>query len=237
MESKEKIKPEKTYGGKNAEESVCQIRSLMRDLIICGHGIHSAEMAIIVERINAIKKTWNLLGFISNAGVLNDETIHGRKNIGTKENIIDYPGAWFVPSNEFKGIELLPRDRTACLIDPSCFIAGEVKMGKGCVLYPQGFVGQGTHIGDFVFALPAAIINHDCRIGNRTIFASQVCLAGYVSIGEECYMGQSSTVKQFVKIGSYSTIGMGSVVLKDVDSESVMAGNPASLLKKEKHSR
>ena len=37
----------------------------MQDLLILGAGVHAGEMVEIVERVNLIKKTWNLLGFIA----------------------------------------------------------------------------------------------------------------------------------------------------------------------------
>ena len=36
----------------------------MNDLIILGTSVHAAEMAEIVEHINWVETTWNLLGFI-----------------------------------------------------------------------------------------------------------------------------------------------------------------------------
>ena len=58
-------------------------------------------------------------------------------------------------------------------------------------------------------------------------------IAGSVKIGKNCWISPSSSIKNQIKIGDNSLIGMGAVVLKDVEPHSVMVGNPAKLLRKQ----
>jgi len=51
-------------------------------------------------------------------------------------------------------------------------------------------------------------------------------------IGNDVWIGQSVLIKQEIKIGDGAVIGMGSVVTRDVEPYSVIAGNPAKLIKK-----
>ena len=51
-------------------------------------------------------------------------------------------------------------------------------------------------------------------------------------IGHDCWIGQNALIKQGVKIGTGSVVGMGSVVTKDIEPYSIVAGNPASLIRK-----
>ena len=55
-----------------------------------------------------------------------------------------------------------------------------------------------------------------------------------VTIGDDVWIGQRVIILPGIKIGSHSIIGAGSVVTKDVDKHSVVAGNPARLIKKRK---
>ena len=55
-----------------------------------------------------------------------------------------------------------------------------------------------------------------------------------VVIGDDVWIGQRVVILPGIKIGSHSIIGAGSVVTKDVDKYSVVAGNPARLIKQRK---
>ncbi|MCP5007919.1 MAG: acyltransferase, partial [Planctomycetes bacterium] len=51
-----------------------------------------------------------------------------------------------------------------------------------------------------------------------------------ISIGEDTWIGNGSVV--MANIGKKCIVGAGSVVTKDVEEYSIVAGNPAKLLKK-----
>lgn len=51
------------------------------------------------------------------------------------------------------------------------------------------------------------------------------------TIGHDVWIGQGVYVKQGVSIGTGAVIGMGSVVTKDVSPYSIVAGNPAKLIR------
>ena len=199
----------------------------MRDLIILGTGIHAAEMAEIVRRINAAEPTWKLLGHVSANKEAVDGDFYGHPILGGTQALAEFPGACIVSDNEFPKDLPIPQERLVSLIDPSCYIHSSAVIEEGTVLYPGCFVGAGARIGQRVFALTGCVVNHDDTIGDACILASGVHLAGYVTIGEGCYLGQSCTIRQGLSVGEGSLIGMGAVVVKDVSAKSVMAGNPA----------
>jgi sugar O-acyltransferase (sialic acid O-acetyltransferase NeuD family) len=198
---------------------------MLRDLIILGGGVHSAEMVEIVERINYQTRTWNLLGYISphesQVGALRNEY----PVLGTADSLSDYPDALFVPDNEWK-LALPPRDRLVSLVDPSVFISRTARIGPGCVIYPNSFIGFNASLGNRTFCLSGCVINHDCVLEDRVVLASSVTLAGSVVVEADCYLGQSCTIRQKLRIGRGSLIGMGAVVIRDVPSGSVIIGNP-----------
>lgn len=82
-------------------------------------------------------------------------------------------------------------------------------------------------IGDNVTLAPnVSIIAHD---------ASTKPLLGYtkiglVSIGDNAFIGQNSTILPNVRIGSNCIVGAGSVVKKDIPDNCIYAGNPAHFI-------
>lgn len=53
-----------------------------------------------------------------------------------------------------------------------------------------------------------------------------------IKIGEDCWLGTGVIVCPGVKIGDRSIIGAGSVVVKDIPSDSMAVGNPCKVIKK-----
>jgi sugar O-acyltransferase (sialic acid O-acetyltransferase NeuD family) len=208
----------------------------VRDLIILGTGVHGLEMAEIVRRINRQMPTWHLLGFIASDKQAQrvGEVRGGLPVLGTIDVIDKHRDALLVPDNEFPHDAPLPHQRLTSLVDPSCFVSPAASIGPGCVIYPNGFIGHNAQLGQRVFALAGSVINHDNLLEDRVVLCSHVSLAGHVYVEADCYLGQACTVRQFVRIGRSSLIGMGSVVLRDVEAGSVMVGNPARRLRERK---
>jgi carbonic anhydrase/acetyltransferase-like protein (isoleucine patch superfamily) len=205
----------------------------IRDLIILGTGVHGLEMAEIVRRINLVAPTWNLLGYMAAPppGAPGRNVHGGYPVLGTLDAIDDYPDALFVPDNEFPHDDLPPPDRLTSLIDPSVFVSPAARIDGGCVIYPNGFIGHNAKLGRRVFALAGCVINHDDVLDDRVVLCSNVSLAGHVHVEADCYLGQACTVRQYVRIGHGSLVGMGSIILRDVEPDSVMVGNPARRLR------
>jgi UDP-N-acetylglucosamine acyltransferase len=87
--------------------------------------------------------------------------------------------------------------------------------------------GGVTSIGDDNWIMAYVHIAHDCRIGNRTIFANNAQLAGHVAVGDDAILGGFTVVHQFCRIGAHSITGMGTIVLQDIPPYVKASGNPA----------
>jgi acetyltransferase-like isoleucine patch superfamily enzyme len=61
--------------------------------------------------------------------------------------------------------------------------------------------------------------------------AGGVCVSGNVRVGQSCYLGSNSTIKDGVNVGDYCLIGMGSNVVRNVPENTVVVGNPAGFLR------
>ena len=87
-------------------------------------------------------------------------------------------------------------------------------------------------IGDDCFIGPNVSIYTACHSTDPTERNSRNEWARPVTIGNNVWIGGSTTILPGVTIGDNVTIGAGSVVVKDVPSGVVAVGNPAKVIKK-----
>lgn len=97
--------------------------------------------------------------------------------------------------------------------------------------------GDETLVGDHNLLMINTHVAHDCRLGNHTIIANNVMLAGHIEIEDRAYLSGGVGIHQFLRIGRYAMVGgMGHIkadappyVLIDGDSNKVVGLNVIGL--------
>jgi UDP-N-acetylglucosamine acyltransferase len=88
--------------------------------------------------------------------------------------------------------------------------------------------GRGeTCIGNDNFFMAYVHIAHDCRVGDRTIFANCTSLAGHVEVGDYAFLGGFTIAHQFCRIGAHCMTGLGTITFKDIPPYVLASGNTA----------
>ena len=114
----------------------------------------------------------------------------------------------------------------ASLIHPRCEVSPSAKIGRGVIFYPASIVGPDTVLGDFVTLLRSPI-GHDTTVGDYTTISSLCNITGRCHIGRGVFIAGSAALVPGVRIGDGAYVGMGSVVLHGVRSNTTVFGNPA----------
>ena len=70
-------------------------------------------------------------------------------------------------------------------------------------------------------------IGHNCVIGKNSNICAGSILSGNVKIGDDVWVGPKSSFKEKITIGNNTIVGIGSNVLKNIDKNLVIYGNPA----------
>jgi acetyltransferase-like isoleucine patch superfamily enzyme len=110
-----------------------------------------------------------------------------------------------------------------------------IQIGNNSAIGAQSFIGGqgGVNIGNDVIMGPGVRIfseNHIYKDKKELIRLQGESRKG-VAIGDNCWIGASSTILDGVTIGNGCVIAAGSVVTKDIPSNSVAAGVPAKVVK------
>lgn len=112
----------------------------------------------------------------------------------------------------------------------------KIVIGDGCTFMFRFQVNaaQSVRIGNYVLAASNVLItdfDHVVEPGGTPITRSQKFDAAPVTIEDNCWLGQNVVIAKGVTIGHDSIVGANTVVTRDVPPCSVVAGNPARVIK------
>lgn len=110
-------------------------------------------------------------------------------------------------------------------------------------------IGNGTNIGRFsnissaknitigkkcLFSYNVSLLDHDHVLNKKGIspIDSGITPGKEIIIGDNCFIGAHSFILKGVKLGQQCVIGANSVVTESFPDYSIIAGNPAKLIKK-----
>jgi len=127
-----------------------------------------------------------------------------------------------------------------CRIEPGAIIRDMVEIGDHCVIMMGAVLNIGAEIGEKtmidmnVVVGGRAIVGRNCHIGAGTVLAGVIepPSAEPVIIEDDVLIGANVVVLEGVKVGKGAVVAAGSIVVKNVEPYTVVAGVPAKLLKK-----
>ena len=104
-------------------------------------------------------------------------------------------------------------------------IGDHVEIGvHACVA--RGALGD-TVLEDYVKVNNLVHIAHNCRIGQGTIIGACADLCGSITVGRDCWIAPNTSIRQKLHVGDEAIVGIGAVVVKDVEARTTVYGNPA----------
>ena len=128
-----------------------------------------------------------------------------------------------------------------CSIDDNSKIGAFVEIqkgasiGKNCKVSSHTFICEGVHIEDNCFVGHGVMFTNDLfpratnPDGSAQTEADWSLIETFVKKGAS--IGSNATILCGITIGENALIGAGAVVTKDVPANSVVAGNPAKVIK------
>lgn len=137
------------------------------------------------------------------------------------------------PAKRKAVVESLPAETEfPILIHPAAVISDWVKFTEGAVITAGVIATCNIKIGKHAHLNLHTTIGHDCMIGDYFTTAPGVNISGSCEIGNNVYIGTNASVKQGIRICDDVTIGMGAVVVKNIEEPGTYIGNPAVKFKK-----
>lgn len=147
-----------------------------------------------------------------------------------------------------EGLFLSPRASYTCelleigdhsWVAAQVLVHGEVRLGRHCALNPGCTVRGRVTLGDGVrVGYQAHLIGFEHRQSDleQPMWRQGLWVRG-VTVGDDVWIGAGAIVLDGVTVGAHSIVAAGAVVTRDVPPWSVVAGNPARVLRDRRQPR
>ena len=116
-------------------------------------------------------------------------------------------------------------------IHPAAQLGNDVTIGEGTVIMANSVINPGTQVGKHCIVNTAVTIDHDCVIGDFVHLSPGVHLGGSVRVDAFSWIGLGASIINNIHVAEHTIIGAGSVVIRNVEPNIVVAGNPAAFLR------
>jgi len=116
------------------------------------------------------------------------------------------------------------------IVDPTAVIASSARLGDGVYVNTLGIVAGHVSVGAH------AVINRAASVGHHSVIEDFCMLGPNAVVGSNCricegaMLGAGAAVRPDTVIGPGSVIGTGAVVVKDVEANAIVVGNPGRVI-------
>ena len=128
--------------------------------------------------------------------------------------------------------ELIQNDITVCsFIHPTVYLGSYVSVGLGVIIFPNCYIGYKSDIGDGSIIQSNSRIEHHNVIGNFVDINPNLTTGGFTKIDGFCEINISVDIVNKITIGEYSRVGAGSLVLDNIEANSLCYGRPCKFIR------
>jgi acetyltransferase-like isoleucine patch superfamily enzyme len=128
-----------------------------------------------------------------------------------------------------------------------CSIGDNTKIGACVEVQKNAYIGSNCKISSHTFICEGVTIEDDVFIGHGVMFINDLYPRATTNgqlqteadwavettlVKKGASVGSNSTIMCNVTIGENAIVGAGSVVIKDVPADTIVAGNPARVIRK-----
>jgi len=207
-----------------------------KNIIIMGAG----QLGVLVSNILKRQNIYNIIGFVDSEKRKKNKLVNNLKVLGGDE---------FLLRNKIKNLniaiaigDIKKREKIIksfkdknfdfpTIIDPSCNIEKNVKIGKGTIVSTSTTILNNTKLNEFSIIGTAVNILHNVSIENNCIIGGGTTVGSNVHIYKNVFVGVGVTfASKKINIQKNSFVCSGSVVFNSLKEGSKVIGNPARLI-------
>lgn len=211
-------------------------------LVIVGAGGFGREVLDVVEAINAVSPTHEVLGFVDDAITemnLERITSRGARHLGGVADHLEGPHARVSYVIGIGGTatrrSLAARfdaagAEAATLVHPASTQGSAVTIGPGSVICAGVRLTTNIDIGRHVHINLNATVGHDTTIGDVVSLNPLVSISGDCHLEEGVLVGVAGVVLNGLRVGADAVVGGSACAVRDVPPATTVVGVPAKPL-------
>ena len=192
----------------------------MKKIIIIGSGGHAKVVAdIILAREKELNEDLKIIGFLDDNfknlkydNIFNIPILGDLNNIDNFSKNEDYFFIIAIGSNEVRK-----------------------KISEKYVIMANVVINPNSTIGKHCILNTSSVIEHDNKLGDYVHISPNTTLCGGVNIEDNSWIGAGSVVRQQIHIGKDVLVGANSVVVKNIEDDCIVVGNPAKKIKEKEN--
>ena len=206
----------------------------MQRLIIVGAGGLGREVFSWASHHPDCGKVWSIAGFIDDNPIALDNFRYPVKVINSISNYIPCADDLLVCAIGEPAIKRLVCERLIAhsakfisLIHPTVVTGTNVSLANGVVICPYVTLTADIQVGAFSLINCHSSAGHDVNIGAWATISGHCDVTGGCKIGEGAFLASGVRLLPGKTVGSNAYVGAASVVIKSVQPEDRVFGNPA----------
>lgn len=210
----------------------------MERIVIFGTGGFGREVHELIEDMNRLVATYQVVGFLDDEAANHGNAIHELPVLGDSSWLISHPGVRVVvgvgnPKSKFHIVSKVRSigGQFESLIHPTARVGTRTQLGEGTIICSGNHLTTDIRIGSFVTLNLNDTVGHDTTIEDFVTCAPGVHLSGNVQVGAGTDIGTGAVIIQGISIGEWSILGAGSSVINPIPANVTAVGVPAKVIK------
>lgn len=208
----------------------------MKKIVIIGASGLGKEIKTLIDDVNDVSPTWEIVGFYDDAFTKVVEVFQGVFCLGTVDMLVDAINSeisvvFAIANREavYKNFEKLKTKECfgfPNLFHPSIKLDRTLCCGKGNVIAFGTFLSCDITFGDFNFLNIFVGVGHDVEIGSFNCLMPRTQISGKVIIGNFNFFGMNSAIVQNKVMGNNNVINAYTLLTKSIKNDRKYFGIP-----------
>ena len=112
------------------------------------------------------------------------------------------------------------------IVSPNAHASKHSEIGEGTVVFHNVVINANAKIGINCILNTKCVIEHDAKVGNNCHVSTGAIINGDSVLGSDSFLGSMSCISSQVKVGNNCVIGAGSLIVKNLEDNTIAYGNP-----------